>query len=771
MFWRWPRESQKWARDGLPIYLTQPPTPYRKPQPKERDQDVVAAVRAKFDKFRSKGYVAKGTVKGLTTFFTVPKGEGDVRLVFDGTKSGLNDVIWAPSFTLPSINTLLASLEPGTWMADIDVAEQFYNFLLDPAIRPFCGVDLSPYYPEVTSWEMWVRCVMGIKTSPEGCVRMDLLGDEINRGDHLSPLNPFHYDHLRLNLPGSETYQPSLPWVSKVNTTTGRLAGDVKTYVDDKRPTGRSYAHCKEVARRVASTLTYLGMQDASRKREPPSLRAGAWSGVVCHTDEGAVTVLCTQDKWEKASGYIRELQEVCNSTNTFEHKRLESIRGFLIYVIRTYPAFTPYLKGIHLTLDSWRPHRDHDGWKTLNAIRHHTTQPDFDITDHQPPNHVKGVPRLHDDLLALGQLFSTPHPPRRVIRSSSSVMIALYGFGDASGEGFGGTLQTSTGIRYRYGLWGRDVSHQSSNYREIRNLVDLVDLELRDNFVALSQLVTSVEALVLDGTAPSTELFLFTDNSVAEGAFFRGTSSNPKLFDLILRLRQLEIHRSLRLHVVHVAGQRMIAQGTDGLSRGNLDMGVMEGTPMLSFVPLHLGALDRSPSLLSWIRTWSTGFALCSLQPLDWHTVGHGVTGFYTNLDGVLMPECQLDSGVILVWSPPPTAADYALEELSLSRHKRPHIRHIFVCPRLFTHTWRKRLFKLADYVFYLPAGRRPPAWPDTCYEPLIVGVLLPFQDTPPWSLRGSPPLHQLDIDLRACWQASDDDTSLLGRLWHLSA
>jgi hypothetical protein len=82
--------------------------------------------------------------------------------------------------------------------------------------------------------------------------------------------------------------------------------------------------------------------------------------------------------------------------------------------------------------------------------------------------------------------------------------MIDLYGFGDASGEGFGGTLQTSTGIRYRYDLWGRDVSHQSSNYREMRNLVDLVDLELRDDFVALSQLVTSVEALVLDGTAPT---------------------------------------------------------------------------------------------------------------------------------------------------------------------------------------------------------------------------------------------------------------------------
>jgi len=95
------------------------PTPYRKPQPREKDPVVISAVRSKFDKFQTKGYVTKGTVKGLTSFFTVPKGEGDIRLVFDGMKSRLNNVIWASSFTLPSVNSLLSALEPDTWMANI----------------------------------------------------------------------------------------------------------------------------------------------------------------------------------------------------------------------------------------------------------------------------------------------------------------------------------------------------------------------------------------------------------------------------------------------------------------------------------------------------------------------------------------------------------------------------------------------------------------------------------------------------------------------------
>jgi hypothetical protein len=289
LFWRWPHESQEWAREGLPMARNGQLKPYPRPQPPEKNPDVVVAVQNKFEKFRSRGYVTNGNVESLTCFFAVPKGEGDIRLVFDGTKSGWNDVLWAPSFTLPSLSSLLYTLEPGTWMADIDVAEMFYNFLLDPAVQPLCGVDLLPYFSELTTWERWTRCVMGLKPSPHGCIRMDLLGDEVNKGNHLSPDNPFYYDRLRLNLPGAPDYNPSLPWVSKVNSKTGRIAGDVKTYVDDKRPMGSSYEHCRQVARRTASTLSYLGLQDASRKREAPSLRAGAWSGVVCHTDQEAV--------------------------------------------------------------------------------------------------------------------------------------------------------------------------------------------------------------------------------------------------------------------------------------------------------------------------------------------------------------------------------------------------------------------------------------------------------------------------------------------------
>ena len=46
------------------------------------------------------------------------------------------------------------------------------------------------------------------------------------------------------------------------------------------------------------------------------------------------------------------------------DYKKLESIRGFLLYVARSYIHMTPYMKGFHLTLDGWRDDRDAEGWK-----------------------------------------------------------------------------------------------------------------------------------------------------------------------------------------------------------------------------------------------------------------------------------------------------------------------------------------------------------------------------------------------------------------------
>ena len=61
------------------------------------------------------------------------------------------------------------------------------------------------------------------------------------------------------------------------------------------------------------------------------------------------------------------------------------------------------------------------------------------------------------------------------------AVLTAIYGFGDASSGGFGSSIERPGGIGLRYGIWGRDVDNESSNFRELKNLVEAVEEEARE--------------------------------------------------------------------------------------------------------------------------------------------------------------------------------------------------------------------------------------------------------------------------------------------------
>jgi hypothetical protein len=97
----------------------------------------------------------------------------------------------------------------------------------------------------------------------------------------------------------------------------------------------------------------------------------------------------------------------------------------------------------------------------------------DYVGTGEKAPAQVKGVPRLRDD--ALVALFDPPIPPRRAIQLTSSAM-AAYQFGDASGTGFGSSLMINNTFYYRHGQWASDHHVESSNFRELANLVYAIE-------------------------------------------------------------------------------------------------------------------------------------------------------------------------------------------------------------------------------------------------------------------------------------------------------
>ncbi len=71
------------------------------------------------------------------------KGADNIRMVYNGTSCGLNDVLWAPRFGLPTVKQTLRALLPGYCQCDLDVREQLLNYPLHSDLREFSGVDVS----------------------------------------------------------------------------------------------------------------------------------------------------------------------------------------------------------------------------------------------------------------------------------------------------------------------------------------------------------------------------------------------------------------------------------------------------------------------------------------------------------------------------------------------------------------------------------------------------------------------------------------------------
>jgi hypothetical protein len=56
----------------------------------------------KLYKVRKQKYLSPGTVWSLTDFFSVLKGLERIRLVYNYSSSGLNGILWVPTFPMPT---------------------------------------------------------------------------------------------------------------------------------------------------------------------------------------------------------------------------------------------------------------------------------------------------------------------------------------------------------------------------------------------------------------------------------------------------------------------------------------------------------------------------------------------------------------------------------------------------------------------------------------------------------------------------------------------
>ena len=194
---------------------------------------------------------------------------------------------------------------------------------------------------------------------------------------------------------------------------------------------------------------------------------------------------------------------------------------------------------------------------------------------------------------------------------------------------------------------------------------------------------------------------------------------------------------------------------------------GVMSGADMLSFVDLDKSAPERFPPLVDWIRSWTGEPDLNPLPPEGWFEEGHGIEGGAKDANGVWIPR-HGEKGKTFLWASAPAVADAMLEELLKARHKRTDTFHVVTIPRLMAPRWRRLFNKACDFTFELSPGHA--FWPEHMFEPLWVGVLLPYHRYQPWALKGTPLLLELGSQLRQVLSAGQvDGRDILRKLWRI--
>jgi hypothetical protein len=160
-----------------------------------------------------------------------------------------------------------------------------------------------------------------------------------------------------------------------------------------------------------------------------------------------------------------------------------------------------------------------------------------------------------------------------------------------------------------------------------------------------------------------------------------------------------------LQLRIVHVSGKRMIAEGSDGLSRADHGEGVMLGRDIRFYIPLHLNPVERETKIKTWIDDVTHGLDFETLDPSGWFDDAHKFGN--------------------VVWNVP-LAAGVVVKQLGFACLKRPQAMHIIIVPRLMTGRWRRHLTRGSDGYARLDDSE---VWDiNSHYEPLLIYFCLPF-------------------------------------------
>ena len=95
-------------------------------------------------KVSQKGYLEPLEVHKLLNLSSAPKDSGNnTIMVYNETSSILNDLLWVPNLSLPTMYNKTGTLQEGTYMAEIYTGGIFTNFIIHKDLRKCFCMDVT----------------------------------------------------------------------------------------------------------------------------------------------------------------------------------------------------------------------------------------------------------------------------------------------------------------------------------------------------------------------------------------------------------------------------------------------------------------------------------------------------------------------------------------------------------------------------------------------------------------------------------------------------
>jgi hypothetical protein len=160
-------------------------------------------------------------------------------------------------------------------------------------------------------------------------------------GDPTDETNVFAWSEVVANIPGSRGYAVGKPWVYK-RQVDDCIASDVCIYVDDGRSTGNEEETAWRASSKFAKTASFLGLQDAARKRMAPSQAPEPWFGAKASTTYVGVFRSVANERWLKMKRILTKIKGTLlesrdsHQAAQFAFGQFRRDTGFLVFVTGT---------------------------------------------------------------------------------------------------------------------------------------------------------------------------------------------------------------------------------------------------------------------------------------------------------------------------------------------------------------------------------------------------------------------------------------------------